>query len=92
MSQQNSSNMSQAMMHGLTGSQEFHQQQQPQYFHPQPIDLNNPNSSRGGMNSAQHLTNHHHMTTNNKIPDIIFTGRSIVIVGLLSCNISRYTY
>ena len=61
---QNSIIMSQAM--GLP------QQQPPGYFHPHQIDLNNMNSSR--RLPAQMTNHHHHQPTNDKIPEIIFTG------------------
>ncbi|XP_062574114.1 CREB-regulated transcription coactivator 1-like isoform X1 [Saccostrea cucullata] len=66
---QPSVNMSQAMMHGLTGSQEFHQQPHPYYI--QQADVGG--GSRG-MNQAQLQQSPHHLSHHSKIPDIVFNG------------------
>ncbi|XP_062574118.1 CREB-regulated transcription coactivator 1-like isoform X4 [Saccostrea cucullata] len=68
---QPSVNMSQAMMHGLTGSQEFHQQPHPYYI--QQADVGG--GSRG-MNQAQLQQSPHHLSHHSKIPDIVFNGMS----------------
>ncbi|XP_061172377.1 CREB-regulated transcription coactivator 1-like isoform X4 [Saccostrea echinata] len=68
---QPSVNMSQAMMHGLTGSQEFHQQPHPYYI--QQADVGGGGPSRG-MNQGQLQQSPHHLSHHSKIPDIVFNG------------------
>ncbi|XP_061172376.1 CREB-regulated transcription coactivator 1-like isoform X3 [Saccostrea echinata] len=70
---QPSVNMSQAMMHGLTGSQEFHQQPHPYYI--QQADVGGGGPSRG-MNQGQLQQSPHHLSHHSKIPDIVFNGMS----------------
>lgn len=70
--------MSQAMLHGLTGSQEFHQQQQPHHYYIQQTDVGGGGGghSRGGMNQGQlQQQSPHHLPHHNKIPDIVFNGQ-----------------
>lgn len=69
--------MSQAMLHGLTGSQEFHQQQQPHHYYIQQTDVGGGGGghSRGGMNQGQLQQSPHHLPHHNKIPDIVFNGQ-----------------
>lgn len=66
---QPSVSMSQAMMHGLTGSQEF---QQPHPYYMQ-ADVGGSGPSRG-MNQASLQQSPHHLSHHNKIPDIVFNG------------------
>ena len=66
--------MSQAMLHGLTGSQEFHQQQ-PHPYYIQQADVGGGGGPVRAMNQAPLQQSPHHLPHHNKIPDIVFNGQ-----------------
>ncbi|KAK3098405.1 hypothetical protein FSP39_019196 [Pinctada imbricata] len=71
-SRHNSSNFSQAPMHGTTSGPEYQQQVPQQQFYSPQLDMNSQN--RVVNHAQQHPQSPHGNHHSNKIPDIIFTG------------------